>query len=87
MPSTLNETWLVAGAVDVDSAEGGASDGAHPRLMVPHVATRAIAKSESVFRMIQNSKIETKYAGAQRRDAGYGSPQHLKFTGSAKQLP
>ena len=57
MPSTLNTTGVVAGADEVEPLDtfDGDSDGAQPKLMVPHVATRAIARTESVFRMILNS--------------------------------
>lgn len=60
MPSTLNTTGVVAGEDDVESlvAVGGDSAGAQPRLMAPHVATRAIARTERVFRMIGTPKTK-----------------------------
>ena len=56
MPSTLKATWPAAktGAAGVLDADGGDSAGAQPKLIAPHVATKAIARSDSVFRMINS---------------------------------
>jgi hypothetical protein len=79
MPSTLNTTGVVAGAEEDESldAAGGDSAGAQPRLMAPHVATRAIARTERVFRITGTPKTKTESEAADRPDAGIDLPRKV----------
>ena len=90
MPSTLKATWPAAKVVVAEppDADGGDSAGAHPKLIAPHVATKAIARSDSVFRMIkllkwkQNPKrhadrMLVSACPAALKSTGYRQPIHL----------